>query len=43
MDNYKEIEYDRVWFTSDEHYGSDRHITFSEDIHLIVILKNIIK
>ena len=29
MDKYKDIEYDRVWFTSDEHYGSHRHITFS--------------
>jgi calcineurin-like phosphoesterase family protein len=26
---YKDKEYDRVWFTSDEHYGSDRHIALS--------------
>lgn len=26
---YNNKEYEKVWFTSDEHYGSDRHITFS--------------
>lgn len=26
---YNGKEYDKVWFTSDEHYGSDRHITLS--------------
>jgi hypothetical protein len=26
---YNGKEYDNVWFTSDEHYGSGRHITLS--------------
>lgn len=26
---YNGKKYDKVWFTSDEHYGSDRHITLS--------------
>ena len=26
---YNGKEYDKVWFTSDEHYGSDRHIVLS--------------
>ena len=26
---YNNKEYEKVWFTSDEHYGSDRHILFS--------------
>lgn len=29
MFKYKDKTYDNVWFTSDEHYGSDRHITLS--------------
>ncbi len=40
---YKNKEYENVWFTSDEHYGSDRHILlskrleFSEDIAIAEI------
>lgn len=30
MFNFHNKEYDNVWFTSDEHYGSDRHITLSK-------------
>jgi calcineurin-like phosphoesterase family protein len=30
MFTFGDKQYDNVWFTSDEHYGSDRHITLSK-------------
>ena len=33
-------EYDRVWFTSDEHYGSDRHLQLSKRLDFNEELKN---
>ena len=36
---YNGKEYDRVWFTSDEHYGSDRHIFLSQRMDFLDSIK----
>ena len=39
MFKYNEKTYDNIWFTSDEHYGSERQITLSRRLDFDINIK----